>query len=109
MKKITSILLCFVLIFTLSGCTGKTYGLNIWQGLFLGGLVLLYACAYIVGIVGINEWSGLLTAIGYFMAILACGLTVVFHGILYGMWWIIIIAIILFVVFVAILKYVEDH
>ena len=96
-------------MFTLSGCTGKTDGLSIWQGLFLGGLVLLYACAYIVGIVGINEWSGLLTAIGYFMAILACGLAVVFHGILYGIWWIIIIAVILFVVFVAILKYVEDH
>ena len=109
MKKFISVFISLILMFTLTGCSGKNDGLNIWQGLFLGGLALLYVCAYIVGIVGINEWSGLLTAIGYFMAILACGLTVVFHGIIYGIWWIIIIAVVLFVVFVAILKYVEDH
>ena len=109
MKKITSILLLLVLIFTLSGCSKNGEELNFWQGLLLGGLGLLYGGAYIVGIVGMNELSEGLIALGYIMAILACGVSLVLYGIIYGIWWIIIIAIVLFIAYVVIMKIAEDN
>ena len=109
MKKTTFILLCLTLIFTLTGCSGNNDELSFWQGLLLGGLGLLYGGAYIVGIVGMNELSTGLIALGYIMAILACGVALVLYGIVYGIWWIIIIAVVLFVAYVVIMKIVEDN
>lgn len=109
MKKITSILLCFVLIFTLSGCSGNTDGLNFWQGLLLGGLCLIYGGAFFVCIAGYDNLSDGLIALGYIMAGVACAVALVLYGIVYGIWWIIIVAVALFIVYVIIMKIVENN
>ncbi|MBO5889052.1 MAG: hypothetical protein J6Q58_02815 [Clostridia bacterium] len=109
MKKFITILTSLILIFTLTGCSGNSDGLDFWQGLLLGGLGLLYGGAYIVGIVGMNELSEGLIALGYIMAILACGVSLVLYGIIYGIWWIIIIAIVLFIAYVIIMKIAENN
>lgn len=107
MKKFTSILLCSFLILTLSGCSKNGEGLNFWQGLLLGGLCLIYAGAFIAGIAGCNDFSIGLLVLGYIMAGLACGITLVLYGIIYSIWWMIIVAVVLFVAYVIIMKIVE--
>lgn len=108
-KKFILISISLILMFSITGCSKNTNSLTSWQGILLGILCGIYAVAYFVAIAGYNSFSEGVIYLGYIMAGLACGVALVLYGIIYGLWWIIIIAIVLFVVFVIVIRIVDAN
>ena len=108
MKKFILIATSLMFMLSLTGCSNVAK-FDFWIGFSISTLTLIYIGAFIVGKFGQSELSTGLMVLGYIMAGLACGVALVLYGIVLGIWWLILIAIALFVVYIIVMKIFENN